>query len=80
MRGLKCEGCSREKSIPLVSGSTCCGYCPEWLHECEARHLLGLPLQKRREALDARLKPRGTQAVELLKAKMTEIFNARKKI
>ena len=77
---MKCDGCSRDKSIELVTGQKCCGYCPEWLHECEARHLLGLPLQERRRQLDARLKPRGTQAVELLKAKMTEIFNARKKI
>lgn len=37
-------------------------------------------LQKRREQLDARLKPRGAVAVQQLKDKMIEVFDARKKI
>jgi hypothetical protein len=64
----------------LIDGQKCCTNCRAWLIECEARHLLGLLLQKRREQLDARLKPRGAVAVQQLKDKMIEVFDARKKI
>lgn len=77
---MKCQQCTDEKSKTLVDGQKCCSNCRAWLVECEARHLLTLPLHKRREQLDARLKPRGAVAVQQLKDKMTEVFNARKKI
>jgi hypothetical protein len=47
--------------------------------ECEARHLLTLPLWKRREELDAREKKRGVKSVEQLKAVMASIHTKRKK-
>ncbi len=77
---MQCESCSKEQSITLSSGERCCSYCRRHLVECEARYLLALPLQKRREQLDARLKTRGEKSVAELKRTMEEIFNARKKL
>jgi len=48
--------------------------------ECEARALLKLPLSERREALTARYKTRGNQAVENLKDKMQKIHELRKRV
>lgn len=76
---MRCQECKREETINLVDGRKVCNYCPEWLIECEARHLLGLPLHKRREQLDARSKTRGTTAVESLKKVMSDIHARRKK-
>ncbi len=76
---MTCEGCARDKTITLVDGQQCCSYCPQWMLECEARHLLGLKLWQRRDQLDARIKTRGEKSVNLLKAKMTEVFNAKRK-
>jgi hypothetical protein len=47
--------------------------------ECEARHLLTLPLWKRRDELDVREKRRGIKSVEQLKAVMASIHTKRKK-
>ena len=76
---MKCQQCTDEKKIKLVDGQSCCSNCRAWLIECEARHLLTLPLHKRREALFERLKPRGSASVEKLKEKMNEVFYAQRK-
>jgi len=76
---LTCEQCQLEKKIALIDGQRCCSNCRAYMLECEARHLLTLPLWKRREQLDARLKPRGQASVEQLKTKMNEIFYANRK-
>jgi len=75
----RCHGCHREESVNLVDGKRVCNYCPEWRLECEARQLLRYPLQKRRELLDARLKPRGKKGVEELKEVMAKVFARQRK-
>jgi hypothetical protein len=47
--------------------------------ECEARHLLTLPLWKRRDELEVREKKRGVKSVEQLKAVMASMHIQRKK-
>ena len=76
---MTCQQCTDEKKIALIDGQKCCSNCRAYMLECEARHLLTLPLWKRREQLDARLKPRGAASVEQLKTKMNEIFYAKRK-
>lgn len=70
---MSCLGCTRmeeEKNLKaLVTGEVVCSYCPAWLTECEARELLRLPLEMRRERLAGIEKKRGT-AVEDLKNAM----------
>ena len=50
----------------------------EWLIECEAKHLLKMPLAKRRHELDERVKKRGNKSVDELKAVMASIHTKRK--
>lgn len=76
---MQCDTCTREQSITLSSGQQCCSWCRRHLIECEARYLLNLPLQKRREQLDARSKTRGAQSTEQLKKVMTDVFNSKRK-
>jgi hypothetical protein len=49
-----------------------------WAIDCEARHLLALPLRKRREALEARERVRGREQVQALKDAMTRIHAQRR--
>lgn len=51
--------CPRPQTARLADGRTVCTWCRWWLIECEARHLLTLPLAERRQALDARQAKRG---------------------
>ena len=76
---MTCQLCTEEKKFKLVSGQKRCSNCRDYMLECEARHLLTLPLWQRREALDARLKPRGEKGVGQLKERMNEIFYATRK-
>jgi hypothetical protein len=73
----QCIDCSRREEktrlVQLVSGEKVCNYCELWKIECEAKHLLSLPLTERREQLDARLTKRGVKSVDELKAVMAEI-------
>lgn len=69
--------CERERTKSLIDGSVVCGYCEEWRHECEARYLFAMPLQKRREALNERLRHRGVKGVERLKQTILELWNAK---
>ena len=47
----------------------------EWRNECEARYLLTLPLEKRREMLEGISKKRKAEAVSKLKAEIVRQFN-----
>ena len=47
----------------------------EWRLECEARYLLSLSLEKRRQMLEGIGKKRKLEAVEKLKAEMVRLFN-----
>jgi hypothetical protein len=73
----QCIDCIRRqekiKMVQLVSGEKVCNYCVLWRIECEARHLLRMPLNQRREELDARVNKRGQKSVNELKAVMAEI-------
>ena len=68
-----------EIDVTLHDGRVVGSWSREWMLECEARHLLTLPLWRRREELDAREKKRGVQSVEQLKAVMASIHTRRKK-
>jgi hypothetical protein len=47
--------------------------------ETEAKHLLTMRLDKRREALSARVAKRGEESVNILKARMSAIHAQNKK-
>jgi len=68
-----------EIDVTLHDGRVVGSWSREWMTECEAKHLLTLPLWKRREELDAREKKRGIKSVEQLKAVMASIHTRRKK-
>ena len=69
----ECDKCERTKTAQLSDGRTVCTWCREWLIECEARHLLKMPLADRRAALTGREQKRGS--VEELKKVMTLIHS-----
>jgi uncharacterized Zn finger protein (UPF0148 family) len=71
----ECDKCKRMKTASLADGRTVCTWCRAWLVECEARHLLAMPLAKRREALAARETKRGN--IDELKKAMTAIHSVR---
>ena len=77
---LGCQRCEDEttKMVTLRTGAIVCDTCPEWLIECEARHLLSMPLAERRVALTERQKKRGAPAVEALKAVMADLHRRMK--
>jgi hypothetical protein len=68
----------RPNMVKLHDGTEVSSWSREWMLECEARHLLGMPLGKRREALEAREKQRGVKAVDALKKVMSGLHAARK--
>jgi len=68
-----------EIDVTLHDGRVVGSWSREWMLECEAKHLLTLPLWKRRDELDAREKKRGVKSVEQLKAVMASIHTKRKK-
>jgi hypothetical protein len=67
-----------EIDVTLHDGRVVGSWSREWMVECEAKHLLAMPLHKRREQLDARIKQRGAKAVDELKAVMASIHTKRK--
>jgi hypothetical protein len=68
-----------EIDVTLHDGRVVGSWSRDWMLECEARHLLTLPLWKRRDELDVREKRRGIKSVEQLKAVMAAIHTKRKK-
>jgi uncharacterized hydantoinase/oxoprolinase family protein len=72
---------SREKyeiDVTLHDGRVVGSWSKEWMTECEARHLLTMPLWKRRDELDERIKKRGNKSVDQLKAVMASMHAKRK--
>ena len=67
------------KMVSLVSGKEVSSSGQEWRVECEARHLLKMPLKERRAALVAREEKRGKQAVDALRNVMADVHAAMKK-
>lgn len=68
-----------EIDVTLHDGRVVGSWSREWMVECEARHLLTLPLWKRRNELEDREKKRGIHSVDELKAVMASIHMKRKK-
>lgn len=68
-----------EIDVTLHDGCVVGSWSREWMTECEARHLLTMPLWKRRDELEERTKKRGVKSVEQLKAVMASIHAQRKK-
>lgn len=69
-----------EKDVALHDGTIVSNYSREWMMECEARHLLTLPLWKRREQLDAMEKKRGVVSVNKTKEVMQALHAKRKSV
>jgi len=67
-----------EIDVTLHDGRVVGSWSRDWMIECEATHLLAMPLHKRRDQLDARVKQRGAKSVEELKAVMASIHTKRK--
>jgi hypothetical protein len=76
MAFMECKGCKRDKTARLSDGRMVCTWCLAWLTECEARYLLAMPLEVRRDALAAREAARGS--VEDLKAAMERMHAQRR--
>lgn len=62
-----------EIDVTLHDGRVVGSWSREWMLECEAKHLLAMPLARRRDALEGRVKQRGAKAVDQLKAVMASI-------
>jgi hypothetical protein len=75
---MQCEKCERPKTVKLADGRMVCTWCNDWTIECEARHLLRMPLAERRAALAAREKKRRPNAIEELKKAMVLIHGQSK--
>lgn len=69
-----------ERIVSLHDGTQVSNYSREWMMECEARHLLTLPLWKRREQLDAMEKKRGVVSVNKTKEVMQQLHAKRKSV
>ena len=67
-----------EIDVTLHDGRVVGSWSREWLVECEAQHLLKMPLAKRRHELDERVRKRGTKSVDELKAVMASIHRKKK--
>lgn len=68
-----------EINVTLHDGRVVGSWSREWMIECEANYLLKMPLAKRRQALDDRVKHRGAESVNQLKAVMGAIHAAKLK-
>jgi uncharacterized hydantoinase/oxoprolinase family protein len=68
-----------EIDVTLHDGRVVGSWSRKWMTECEARHLLTMPLWKRRDELEERTKKRGAKSVEQLKAVMASMHAQRKK-
>ena len=54
-----CVTCQRPRTITLSDGRPACTYCPGYMIDCEARHLLSMAPQARQAAMEAREAKRG---------------------
>jgi len=68
-----------DHEVKLHNGEIVSSWSEEWRLECEAIHLLEMPLHRRREALRIREEKRGKEAVQKLQSVMASIFYGRKR-
>lgn len=78
----RCLGCGQHHAdaatVTLIGGATVSTYSEAWRLECEARAILNLPGQvKRQSALDNIQKHRGKKSADELRACMLAIWKAR---
>lgn len=74
-----CAVCNQQhdgKPVTLITGKTVCDYSEAWRVECEARHILRMPLGDRRMLLVEIEKRRGAKATAELKSIMRVVFYA----
>lgn len=76
---MSCLGCNLIESAPveLLDKRTVCNTCPDWRMECEAREVLKMPLEDRREYLTGVDARRGKQAGDELRAAITAMWEKR---
>lgn len=67
-----------EIEVQLHDGRTVGSWSEEWRLECEAKHLLAMPLAKRRQALEVRVAKRGQPAIDRLKDVMASMHRVAK--
>lgn len=67
-----------ETAVQLHDGTWVGSWSEDWRLECEARHLLRMPLAKRREDLEAVERLRGIKATLKLKDRMLAIHRVAK--
>jgi hypothetical protein len=80
----ECLGCELigvdGRQVTLHDGTVVCNQCEQWRMECEARHLLNMPLGPRRKALDAISEKRGPKVLGPLKNRMEALWRGRRGI
>ena len=74
MSANECMRCDRPRTKGLVDGRSVCVYCNAWLRECEARSLLALDLNERRERLWQIEQKRGQAAAHELRVILLELW------
>lgn len=59
---MPCETCIKPEAqrVRLVDGREVCTWCPDWMRECEARHVANMPsIEARRSYLFGRMNSYG---------------------
>lgn len=71
--GSECIGCNLVNIAPitLTDGRTVCSSCPDYRLQCEAKDVLGKPLEARKAYLAGVEAKRGKAGADLLKAAIT---------
>jgi hypothetical protein len=68
------------RAITLIDGRQVDSASEEWRHECEARHIAGLPNRHaRRDYIERVTAKRGAEAGKALQALATQIYNMTRK-
>ena len=73
---MTCPACNHPR-VTLVDGRETCTWSEAWRHECEAKHVCGLPtiLERRRYLLSIRDR-RGEKAYVELRGTVERVWNA----
>lgn len=79
---MTCLGCNRLKTGEnlhiLHTGEVVCGFCPDWILECEAIELLKMPLAKRRKLMAAFFDVRSEVAMSSLKKRLISLHSKKR--
>lgn len=69
-----CQQCDKPRSVGLVDGAQVCSYCERWRSECEARELLQMQIDARRDRLTKIEERRGKKATDRLRDAMMVLW------